>query len=1011
MHDEFDISTAPVAPGSHVLIEANAGTGKTHNIERLWLRLLLERGLEPSEILVVTFTEAATAELRARIRKLLADESRNCENPEILRRALASFDEAAIFTIHGFCRRVLARLAFESGAPFDTEMLTDTSALIRETVADFFRAEAAAGRIPSDINLKKLTDFANILTSKPDIEILPAAAPAKEAAFVGAHLNLRAFLDDPAHGFEARKLQRRLRTFDDILQLVRDALRAGGGADSHLAVSLRSQYKVALIDEFQDTDPVQYEIFNTVFKRPDCVFYAIGDPKQAIYGFRNGDIHAYLAAARNVTSRFTLSRNFRSDARLIRSVNALFNAPGTFIENNIGYKDSESGRKPEEMARILLRNGEPDPQPFTAVRVTPEDTAKFKGANEAALARECAGRIARMLRPGEGWEMAERGAATPRPLRPSDFAILVSTGRESGIMQAALKKFGVPSVRYKSGNIFKTEDAKDTFHILAAMVSPSRAEKIKTAFITPFFGMALDGADAEFTKHQNRFTELRRTWLAKGVAAAIAEFAARDVMTRLASLPDAERKLTNFRHLAELLHQAERDESLNPAELLAWLRERIVSDESAPDVYLQRMESDDESARILTMHSAKGLQFPIVFCPFLCIKKSVIIANRSPYWTTHTQGPDGVIGSDLALPLTDNEKDRLKPFKEDHEILSEDVRLAYVSLTRAENHCVVYFGDFIDGWNKPFKTALAHIAKCGGDFGNPAAFQHDLDAEALRYRAPSPPALSPPPPTTGRAPDQTVMSYTSLVLHNTTATTFNKTDDAIGDDDCSGGAVRRLLPPGINTGNCVHEIFERLDYTAETPDPSIISNAAQRYGLNDPEHRDALARLIRDTLNTPLPSSGADTFTLSALPKSDTLREWEFFVPVRDGLNLAPFARMGLSFAPGTIRKGYMTGSIDLFFRRKENGVTRWYFADWKTDTLSDYSSSSLSAAMLAKNYTFQAIVYSAALHRHLQRSWQGYDFATHFGGGYYVFVRGAAIHRFTPSQDEVEHWAKTLFH
>ena len=1179
----FDISTAPIADGSRVLIEANAGTGKTYNIERLWLRLLLEKQLEPDQILVVTFTEAATAELCDRIRSILAEAAETPPAPPLppeeaaarsarIAAARAAFDEAAIYTIHGFCKRALSRYAFESGAQFDTELLADDTPIIRETVADFFRAEAARGGIPGTLKFADLVAFAKLVISKPDAETIPPASSISEPippsiidepdisphieeiiskisaikiepgasgqsnagrlnkrleelwfpiharralafsdlaplcvflkgckgnlppeAFalkdaLAAHQEifakieawqtamkdyktkrdeylrlrvhdlLRAYLAHPEHGYEARKQRRQISTFDDLLVLMRDALAAGGGASSPLAVSLRKQYRAALIDEFQDTDNVQFQIFDAIFNPPSLqspapIFYMIGDPKQAIYAFRNGDIHAYLSAASKVApdSRFTLSRNFRSDATLVESVNALFRPAGAFIEDGITYEDSVRGAKP--MARQLLRHGQPVSQPLQKIQLPPPaDGSPLSGtAAGIQIIRETAARIAEMLDPASGWGIRDWGLGAGelnrsiRPLRLSDFAVLVSSHREGLGTQAALLKHGLQSTVCKSGNVFDSKDAAELFHILAAMESPSRATLVKTALLAPHFGATAQSllalADSELAERQRGFAEHGAVWRAKGVFAALAALAesgpAPCPMLRLAALPGAERKLANFRHLAELLHHAERGQALNPSELLAWLRAQIASADPANEDNTQRMESDGNAVRILTMHASKGLQFPIVFCPFLCVREAAV-KKHTLYFTVREAGGDGSAPRQL-IPIADEEKKRFKEDKQ-REILSEDIRLAYVALTRAENFCV-YFDAFV---KLAAPCALRHILDRAAVENTPSEFADPPPSERRAPAASAPQEeLRPPPAPQGRAVDQAILSYSSLASHDAHNTAradaapppSGKTDDAIGDDDFAAPApIPRprsqvptlLLPRGKNTGNCIHAILERLDYTRAAPDKTILANAAIRYGLakrdeDNSEIIDALSRLIAATLAAPLPlsasaSAAAPRFSLNQLPPADAIREWEFFAQVPRAIDLEPFRRMGLTFSDGA-RKGFMTGSIDLVFRRPENGAARYCFADWKSDALPDYAPPALAAAMTEKNYLFQAIVYSAALHVWLRKALPGYDFDAHFGGGYYVFVRGACdtaaasgIYKFAPPRAQVEHWAKLLF-
>src|SRR5437870_5986775 len=354
MKPEFNAAQSPLEKGFTV-IEASAGTGKTTTISAIVLRLLAEQGIPIEQILVTTYTELATAELRGRIRETIADALAQTRLPfvaEIVERvtdrkqferslklALQSFDEAPIFTIHGFCARVLADRAFESGVPFEAELVTDQSRFLHEVVDDFWRAHfytddsIMAGVLRERLTPARLVELLNQLTNNPTLRVSPpsenraalekkitelcraGADPEEFTELAGRFVvSLQAEFCEWARGeFPPRKSDRRVQSFDDMLTRLDEALRGERG--KQLRKSLRERFNVALVDEFQDTDPVQYSIFSQIYGGSDRSVFFIGDPKQAIYGFRGADVFTYLEAAKVANRRYTLGRNWRSEAK------------------------------------------------------------------------------------------------------------------------------------------------------------------------------------------------------------------------------------------------------------------------------------------------------------------------------------------------------------------------------------------------------------------------------------------------------------------------------------------------------------------------------------------------------------------------------------------------------------------------------------------------------------------------------------------------------------------------
>ncbi len=827
---EFDTLNAPLQGVN--LIEAGAGTGKTHAITGVYLRLLLEAGLSVKEILVVTYTVAATNELTERIRKVIGAALRMLKNDaetdpflaglsrklskaedrtiaiERLTRALADFDESAIHTIHGFCRRILQENAFESGEFFETELITDDRVFREEVVDDFwrknfydtspelaayalnlkldpgsllrfsrsshvseelrilpemdppaqerqdaivselkkclsdlrerwpsFRAEAA--RILSDPALKKNIygeRTANLITEM-DIFLFqerPSLFPGDffkkfSAAFISAAA--RKGTTPPHHPFfelcqqiflssgqlkellEARlrylkkellltlakelplkKQARNVQYFDDLLLRLRHALLRNGGKD--LTAALRRQYKAALIDEFQDTDPVQYAIFSEVFRNPGNVLFLIGDPKQAIYSFRGADIFAYLTAGVEVDFVYTLTANWRSDPILIKAVNTLFSvrrAPFVFPE--IAYRDASPGR--DTFDNELMINGTCNQKMRCWFIDYRGEKPLSRGMVRPRIAKAVAAEIEKIILAGrEGNATIGKTAVQPR-----DIAILVRTNSEAALCRSALAELNIPAVLHSSESLFSSHEALEMERFLLAVAFPDRHDLMLAALATDMIGCdlsmlnALKTDEVKWQEWQEKFLRYRELSKKTGLLRMIRLFIDREgVRERLLSFADGERRLTNTLHLAEALQKEWSGKNKAIDVLLRWLARKI--DDPAGEEHQLRLETDSAAVVIVTIHKSKGLQYPIVFCPFLWG------GFREPGAPLFYHGFDRVPVCDLG---SDEYAVHLRQARK--ELLAEEIRLFYVALTRAINSCT-----FVWGWiNKSGTSAPAYL--------------------------------------------------------------------------------------------------------------------------------------------------------------------------------------------------------------------------------------------------------------------------------------------------------------
>ncbi len=1150
------------------LIEASAGTGKTWTIAALYILLLLEKELRPEQILVVTYTKAATAELRERIRRrivttldlyssgrppaddelerlLMTGRRQDGERAKkLLTRALYSFDDAAIFTIHGFCQRALLENTFESGSLFGSDMLSDQSAIIKQVCDDFWRTHilsqpddfieylVAEGYTPDKLAKPFEGNFQN-----PDLIIIPrveefplapliaerdrlysqacslwisdrsviieqierarlnqqsykplqiqtasdffdrwaaagnAASPNEKLDFFSlvkiAAKTTKASPSTPDHPFfslcqqlsdvinsldqafrnriiacrhefkqwlelelSQRKKQLNQRAFDDLLLDLHVALEAKNGAV--LAEKLRQRYTAAMIDEFQDTDPLQWNIFRRIANEQEYPLFLIGDPKQAIYSFRGADVFAYLNAGSHVIpeNMHTLGTNFRSDAALVNAISALFSGSADpFMCRDIPFHPVNSGRSGND--RLLL-DGAPDAQPLKIWVYRRSDEAKpeLKPAASGNIVQAVAGEIARLLTPGHA---AISSSERTRPLKPGNIAVLVKAHKQAELVQEALSMLGIPSVQQGSSTIFEAPEALDLLRIMRAAAEPHRESLIREALLTSSMGISArqisqyvesSGEDPEWESWLLRFRNLHTAAASGGVVALVSRLLGNcGVRERTLSRIGGERCLTNLLHCGELLHQAEREQGKSLSGLITWLERKIASP-GKDDSALLRLETDENAVTISTVHASKGLQYPIVFIPFAWDVSS-IKNDRTLFHNDEGK---------LVLDLSGQQENLQRAAAERK---AEAVRLLYVALTRAEFRCYTVWGGINNASDSPLFPLLQGSPAIDGrifsTLDDPAILERvklvsGTSATGISAQLIPSPTSAPgyrntdcreTSPYTCRTlgrplrDDWHVASFSGMTAgtgHGTephdhdTIPAETTAGPAAPETTIEGGSIFDF-PRGAKAGTCLHEIFELLDFSqldnnaiTATVRSSLVGNGFQEQWLP------AVGRMVADVSTSPLIPDLPD-FSLSRLKKGEWQTEMEFYLPIRqlspttlqslfDGiLDKDLFADYfevlnRLSFRQS---RGMLQGFIDLVFTH--NG--RFYILDWKSNHLgmniSDYNHEKMHESMSQSAYILQYHLYTLALDRLLKVRLPGYSYEEHFGGAIYLYLRGVS--------------------
>jgi exodeoxyribonuclease V beta subunit len=1138
------------------LIEASAGSGKTYSITELFVRLLLEKDLSVENILVVTYTVAATNELKARIRNAISKEigkhKPKSKERRILRKALLELDEASISTIHSFCQKVLTERAFESGSIFGAGLDPEEKPLLQASVDDYFRQVIIGSEIEKQRIMrcgKKKFDYENAVSFvsrelfNPVTSVLPRESPPVDFAGILKIENevLRAFEElkrfcnnnpdsmgeksadimDFLHnrsvvsicavidglktgrkkpdesfkekldmlkarvgeykeksdifcrglrlgliGFipprlEAQKKLLNVLSYDDLIQNTWQALfglkagDAGAGTASQGSVGLsrpdaaralvetvRERYRAVLIDEFQDTDPLQYGIFKKLFfdDSKGAGVFLIGDPKQSIYAFRGADIFSYNNARNDADCSHSLSFNWRSEAGLISAVNKVFSLKkNPFIYDWIPFTPAHhpGGRKPRQEE---LQTGQPGSRPleiiFVDTELVPED-AQYKGKlkNEEAkkIIAQSVGEEISLLLSLSGQGKARIGDS---PVKRSDFAILVGENRDADFMKEELSRFGIPSVVYSRRSVFETEECRELASVLKAVANPSGESLLKEALLTSLIGLTYDEVHQmvedgkKIEQVMDRFYQYHQIWADRSfieMAAVLVE--KEEIRPRILSRRNSERRLTNLTHLIELVQREAHNLRLSMSGTIKWLEEMRDARSSAVEDNLLRLESDENAVKIVTIHRSKGLEFPIVFIPFFFKKASV---HDEHYVKFH--GPDNRLCIDIGSDEFDENKRTAQK-----EALAEQMRLLYVAMTRARHKCYYYWGNIY----RQESSAPRFLFHFRGDAGS-GQFIEDLSAfdDYARMKADMEELAEDPhiglsyiPRQDGQArqpgqsspgkeeslsllvfpPDRLIdngvrigsfsgMAFESKRFEPSAESDIGEVETGEehqpAESVADGGDTIFTFPRGTTPGLLFHEIMEKLDFgkAGEEDLIPLVESSLESYGF-EKRWVDPLCRAIGHVINTPL-GSGGQELRLSGILSKDRLNEVAFYYPVKK-LSAGQMERI-LSARPGGAPpvpagrrlhfnpfRGFMSGVIDLVFRF--NG--RFYLLDWKTNYLGpraeDYGREKLPAAMAAHLYDLQYHLYVLALDQYLRLKVRGYRYQENFGGVFYLFVRG----------------------
>ncbi len=1133
----FNLNTSPLKGIN--LIDAGAGTGKTYTIEGIFVRLILENQLNVDNILVVTYTEAATNELRERIlEKLRLSRQVLLGNPlpedqkndpfllflkekysldpekkvdqltQQLKIAIDTFDESVIFTIHGFCQRVLTDFAFESNATFDVEIVTDIDPYAKEIVQDYWRSlfyetdreivsvlyrlyatpdhflnlyEKTASKLTLELEpeLENL-DFSELLagteksfqkvknhwqTVSHEIETIlsqndnlsgksyrknwmPArilamnqlfdshefkedklkwfcrttiASSVKKGKSAPEHVffdDFQCFFNDFKHILVQLKKDfiltcrqmlkqvfksNNLRSFDDLLLDLQIALQSD--LSPLLIETVNSKYKAVLIDEFQDTDPVQYFIFSTLFSSGRKPVFFIGDPKQSIYQFRGADIFTYCRAKRDIletstNNNYNLDTNYRSDKKLVEAINTIFNfRSAPFINKEISFIPSLAA-KPD--SRLIL-----DRNPMSPCQIwyakNEEDGPFIQRKANQLIVNACVSEIVRLL------NFHERLTIDGEPIRPQDICILVRSHQQAQLIQKALIIRQVPGVIKTKSTIYQSIEFKEILVILEAIVEYNRPDIVKKAFITDMLGETGDNIYSYFnddTQWESFIEELsfyHHLWQKNGFAFMIRLLMEKkEIRKNLLRFENGERRLTNLLHAIEVFLKAETENNLTQSGLIHWAKKKLMSDQPKDEEEI-RLESDENAVKVMTVHVSKGLEFPIVFCPFSwkgSYSKEAIFHKN-----------DRVI-----FDLGSDDLDKHKA-EANEELLAENIRLLYVALTRAKHRCYMVWGEFNRIDNSPL-TYLLHnntiknkdlwkdLLELSRVSQGTISLDHLPESDMDIYQ----PRISEKTKLKRRTfvgefkLNKKLSSYSSLTKKIESDLDFKDRDASPAMTLTTAESDILLdsfhLPKGAKTGVFIHQILEELDFQEKDAEKiaRLIKNKRQKYNIPD-EWQDSVEDIISSTLNKEL----LPDFRLNDISYENRISEMEFYFPVNNiqvdqlTANIRKIASKTehfnmvktLEMLNFKTTQGFMKGFVDLVFQHQN----RYYIVDWKTNHLgfefSNYRPDYLQDYIVSQAYNLQYTIYLLALHKYLKIHLPGYSFEKNMGGVYYLFLRG----------------------
>ncbi|OBC04861.1 exodeoxyribonuclease V subunit beta [Mycobacterium sp. 852013-50091_SCH5140682] len=1052
----FDLLGPLPSPNTTTVVEASAGTGKTFALAGLVTRLVAEGAATLDQMLLITFGRAASQELRERVRDqivcalaalteptrarndletYLIAEDRDARRQR-LRDALAGFDAATIATTHQFCQIVLKSLGVAGDSDSGVTLVESLDDLVCEIVDDLYLSRFGAQKDHPLLDYAAALRLARTVVANPATELRPTDPDPDSPATV--RLN---FARDVLAELEIRKRRRGVLGYDDLLTRLATALTPrpprvrGEAPDSPARVRMHQRWPIVMVDEFQDTDPVQWQVIERAFSGHSTLIL-IGDPKQAIYAFRGGDIDTYLRAAATAGDKQTLGTNWRSDSALVDRLQVVLRGAqlgGSDIvvhdvkAHHQGHRLAGAPRNDPFRLRVVSRNGKD-------AKTIPIDRLRTH------IGRDLAADIGALLTSGATFD--------GRPVQARDIAVITETHKDARACHNALLTAGIPAVYTGDSDVFNSEAAEDWLYLLEAFDQPHRTGLVRAAAATMFFGETAESLAAGGDALTDRIADTLRTWAGqareRGVAAIFEAAQLAGMSRRVLSWQGGERLMTDLAHMTQLLGDTAHREGFGLPALRDWLRTQR-SEGGGESERNRRLDSDAAAVQIMTVWVSKGLQYPIVYLPFTFNRyvpePDLILFHDDGVRCLHIGGADPAVARAGRA-----------------EAAADDSRLTYVAMTRAQSQVVAWWAPSRDEPNGGLSRLLRGRGPGESAVPDKCTPIKIGDADALdrlrAWEAAGGPVIEEsvvegftpvpaPPPAENlatrhfhRAIDTSWRrtSYSGLlraaddsgVTSEPEVTELddevNVVDDVLVVPTATGIDVpspMAMLPTGAAFGSLVHAVLETADPFAADLGAELATQVrthAARWPVE--VEADELAAALVPMHDTPL-GPLAPGMTLRQIGLRDRLRELDFEFPMAGGdLRAGTFARLSDvgallrthlpaddPMAPYAQRlsggvlgnqplRGYLSGSVDAVLRIGSRFVVVDYKTNWLGTgdaelTAADYTRDRMAEAMLHSDYPLQALLYSVVLHRFLNWRLPGYDPATHLGGVMYLFVRG----------------------
>ena len=992
--DNFDLLGPLPEARSTTVLEASAGTGKTFALAGLVTRYIAEGEATLDQMLLITFGRAATQELRDRVRRQIVDtvaafddpswagdnqviahlldcgEDERRERRRRLRDALAAFDAATIATTHQFCQMVLKSLGVAGDSDTGVTLVESLDELVTEIVDDLYLRHFGLDRDYPLLNHEDALRLAHEVVKHPATELRPKEPPPESRAAVCVN-----FAKDVLAELEVRKRRRHILGYDDLLTRLADALEAD---DSPAQLRMHQRWPIVMVDEFQDTDPVQWKVIDRAFTDRSTLIL-IGDPKQAIYAFRGGDIVTYLKAAETAGVRKTLGKNWRSDAALVNRLQTLLGGAQLGDERIIVHEV-------EAHYHGTRLKGAPCDEPFR-LRVVPRGPFGCKGTRTIAIG-DLRTHIPRDLAADIGALLTSGATFDGRPLEARDIAVIVESHKDARACYRALGDAGIPAVYTGDSDIFNSDAAEDWLTLLEAFDQPHRSGMVRAAAATMFFGKTADALVEGGDALTDDIAETLREWAGhareRGVAAIFEAAQLNGMSDRVLSWQGGERQMTDLAHMTQLLQEAAHREHFSLPALRDWLREQREERSGATE-RARRLDHDAAAVQIMTVWVAKGLQFPVVYLPFAFNRnvqdRKLVLFHEGDQRCLHVGGVDSPDFN--AVSVLGRKEDA-----------SDVSRLMYVAMTRAQSQVVAWWAP---SWDEP-NGGLSRLLRgrrpgeaevpdrCSPDkISDDDAMARLGEWEALGGLVIEESVVRPVPALPPDAPRNDLgarhfhrsidaawrrTSYSGLIRAAESTPVSSEPEVVELDDEVAEIPVTTStvgadvpspmadLPMGAKFGTLVHAVLETADpfaadLTAELE--AQIREHAVWWPVDVPAAELAAAMVpMHDTPLGPL----ADGLTLRQIGLKDRMREMDFEFPLAGGdlRAAAPDIRLSevgellrahlatddplASYADrltgaalgGQPLKGYLSGSVDAVLRIGD----RYVVVDYKTNWLGD---------------------------------------------------------------------------